>query len=250
MSEIDKNIKKAEEKEPEVKKKSCFIITPIGDVGSDINRHINGVIKSVIRPILKDEFDFGEVRAAHEIDELGSINNQIIDCIMNDDLVIANLTGNNPNVMYELCLRHATAKPVIHICENGTRLPFDIKGERTVFYSNDMMGCEELKENLRRVIGLIDYGKEYMDNPIYTAININKVIKDSGVNDPMTTIINMLQDLRADHAYSEPVQWNPISHMNKTTQPYIIDTFSEGLYEQYSKEALKKTQEELLKKLK
>lgn len=76
------------------------------------------------------------------------ITTQIINRIINDDLVIANLTGTNPNVMYELCLRYVVAKPIIHICENGTTLLFDIKDSRTIYYENDMLGVEELKIKL------------------------------------------------------------------------------------------------------
>ncbi len=155
--------------------KTCFIITPIGSSESSIFRHINGVIKNVIRPILLEN-EFADIKAAHEISEPGSINTQLINRIVHDDLVIANLTGNNPNVMYELCLRHVVAKPIIHICEYGTTLPFDIKDNRTIFYRNDMLGAEELKENLREVMGVLNYKKEYKDNPIYNAIKIKRLL--------------------------------------------------------------------------
>ena len=111
--------------EDKVQKKKCFIITPIGEKDSDIFRQADGVIKSVIRPVLK-EHGFNDICAAHEITKSGMINNQIINRIVEDDLVVANLTDRNPNVMYEVCLRHVTAKPIIHICETGTVLPFDI----------------------------------------------------------------------------------------------------------------------------
>lgn len=128
----------------------CFIITPIGNSDSEIFRQISGVINSVIKPTLK-KYGFLDIKAAHEISEPGSINTQIINRIVNDDLVIANLTENNPNVMYELCLRHVTAKPIIHICEIGTTLPFDIKDNRTIFYKNDMYGVFELSEKNREL---------------------------------------------------------------------------------------------------
>lgn len=186
---------KEKETDTQEKKKSCFIITPIDNPDSEMFRHISGVIKSVVRPVLCKNFGFGEVSAAHEIDSPGSINNQVINRIIGDDLVIANLTGNNPNVMYELCLRHATAKPVIHICENGTNLPFDLKAERTIFYRNDMLGTEELKDRLISIISGIDYEKEYKDNPIYTAVSIDKILKEADTQDGMSLVVNMLQNI-------------------------------------------------------
>ena len=60
------------------KEKTCFIITPIGNPKSEIFRKATGVIQSVIRPIL-ETYGFGEIQAAHEICEVGSINNQVIE---------------------------------------------------------------------------------------------------------------------------------------------------------------------------
>lgn len=78
--------------------KKCFIITPIGDEESSTFRKARGVIESVIKPLL-NEYGFDDVRPAYEINMSGTINTQIINGIIESDLVIANLTGNNPNVM-------------------------------------------------------------------------------------------------------------------------------------------------------
>lgn len=171
--------------------KMCFIITPIGNSNSAIYRHINGVIRSVIRPCL-EKAGFTKIKAAHEINELGSINTQVITSILDADLVVANLTGTNPNVMYELCLRHAIAKPVIHICEEGTDLPFDIKDSRTIFYRNDMLGVDELKEALETMLREIDYTKDYKDNPIYNARAIDSIMKEDGGENSTSVIMSML----------------------------------------------------------
>lgn len=166
-----------EQKKPKASKKKCFIITPIGDEGSETFRMAKGVIESVIKPVLERN-GFEDIKPAYEILESGMIGNQIVDRIVNDDLVIANLTGNNPNVMYELAIRHAAAKPIIHICENGTNLPFDIKDSRTIFYKNDMLGTKELIERLECFVKEVDYEKEYMDNPIYNGIQTGRILKD------------------------------------------------------------------------
>lgn len=188
------DVEEVEVSESEAKEKKCFIITPIGNSNDVIFRHINGVIQSVIRPVLEC-YGFSDIRAAHEMSEPGSINNQIVNRIINDDLVIANLTEKNPNVMYELCLRHVAAKPVIHICEEGTNLPFDIKGERTIFYTNDMYGVNELKNELIKAMDTIDYEKEYKDNPIYTAVSIDNILKDVDKQDGISLIIKMLENV-------------------------------------------------------
>jgi len=181
-----------EEKKEQGRK--CFIITPIGNENSDTFRKAKGVIESVIKPVLT-ECGFDDIKPAYEINVSGMINTQIINRIIDDDLVIVNLTGNNPNVMYELCLRHVVAKPIIHICENGTSLPFDIKDSRTIFYVNDMLGVEELKLKLTDYLQVIDYQSEYSDNPIYNARKMNILLKDVSEGDKKSAEINLLQKI-------------------------------------------------------
>lgn len=125
----------------------CFIITPIGEEGSVIRKKTDGLIDNVLEPVC-NEFGMKAV-PAHYIDKIGSITNQVIQHVLESKMVIANLTGLNPNVMYELAIRHASKKPVVCIAENGTNLPFDINTERTIFYSDDMYGATRLKYDLQ-----------------------------------------------------------------------------------------------------
>lgn len=174
--------------------KKCFIITPIGDTNSATFRKAKGVIDSVIKPVLS-EYGFDDIKPAYEINVSGMITTQIINRIIDDDLVVVNLTGNNPNVMYELCLRHVVAKPIIHICENGTTLPFDIKDSRTVFYENDMLGVEELKSSIKEYLDEIDYSKEYSENPIYNATKMGLLLKHFPDEDGKSVEITLLQKI-------------------------------------------------------
>ena len=89
--------------EPE--KKTCFVISPIGEPESDTRKRADKILKYVIDPSVERR-GYKAVRADH-ISEPGMITSQVIQHIVDDDLVIADLTDRNPNVFYELALRHA-----------------------------------------------------------------------------------------------------------------------------------------------
>ena len=122
--------KKKTEKQESAKQKSCFIITPIGDENSEIRRKADGLIEAIVKPVLEN---LGYVPIIpHTMTKPGSITTQVVEHILSSDMVIANLTGLNPNVMYELAVRHAVRKPIVCVVENGTKLPFDIAQDRVI----------------------------------------------------------------------------------------------------------------------
>lgn len=158
----------------EEKKKVCFVISPLGSSNSSTRRKADGLLKSVIKPVLK-ELDY-DVIAPHEIDSPGSITKQVIQYLLEADMVIANLSELNPNVMYELAVRHAKRLPVVSVCEKETNLPFDIAQERTLQYDDDMFGVDELKPSLKQMV-IEAQKEENPDNPIYRTVNEINIIK-------------------------------------------------------------------------
>ena len=109
---------------------TCFMISPIGEDDSIERQHSDLIIGSFIEPAL-DEFGLSVVRA-DKIDKPGVITRQIIDYLVNSRLVIADLSFSNPNVFYELAIRHAIRKPIVQIIRDGDRIPFDVNQMRTI----------------------------------------------------------------------------------------------------------------------
>ena len=108
----------------------CFYITPIGDEGSDQRKHSDLFMGALIEPALA-EFGLNLVRA-DKIGEAGMITGQVIEHIVASKLVIVDLSYHNPNVFYELALRHAVRKPIVQISRAADKLPFDISQVRTI----------------------------------------------------------------------------------------------------------------------
>ncbi len=110
--------------------KICFYISPIGDEGSEHRQHADLFLGSVVEPAL-EEFGLSVVRA-DKIGTPGMITAQIIEHILKAKLVIADLSYHNPNVFYELCLRHVCRLPTVQIIRKADKIPFDLDQFRTI----------------------------------------------------------------------------------------------------------------------
>jgi hypothetical protein len=113
--------------------KRCFVISPIGQAGSEIREHADDVFDYIIKPAL-EEVGMTVYRADHE-QKVGRITDQMFESILNDDLCIAILSFQNPNVFYELAVAQSAARPVIILNEKGHPLPFDLKDLRVIEYT-------------------------------------------------------------------------------------------------------------------
>lgn len=142
-----------------MEKKKCFVLTPIGEDNSDIREHADAVIEQMIKPVMKNY----DVLAAHHICNTGIITEQIMQEIAESDIVIANLTTCNPNVMYELALRHCTGKPVIMIAKAETDIPFDLSHHRVIWYTTDFTGLEPFKKELRETLQNVEARNNHYD---------------------------------------------------------------------------------------
>ena len=109
---------------------TCFYIAPIGDEGSEPRKHSDLFLGSIVEPAL-EPFQLKVIRS-DAIDKPGIITRQIIDYIMRSRLVIADLSFHNPNVFYELALRHAVKLPIVQLIRTVDRVPFDVNQMRTI----------------------------------------------------------------------------------------------------------------------
>jgi hypothetical protein len=112
--------------------KSCFVISPISLPGTEIREHADDVFDFIIKPAT-EKAGYTPVRADHEA-RPGTITEHMYDHILGDDLLVAILTGHNPNVFYEVAVAEAAARPLILLIESGEGIPFDISSRRVLQY--------------------------------------------------------------------------------------------------------------------
>jgi len=113
-------------------KKICFYITPIGSDDSLERKHADLFMSALIQPALA-EIGLTVVRA-DQIGEPGMITSQVLEYLKRSQLAIADLSYLNPNVFYEVALRHALRLPVVQLIRKADRLPFDVNQSRTLVF--------------------------------------------------------------------------------------------------------------------
>jgi len=105
---------------------TCFVMMPFAEP-------LGGYYSTIYQPAIK-KAGLSPVRADTDIFGTGKIIDQIWSGINRAKILVAELTGRNPNVLYELGLAHALRKPVVLISSNEGDVPFDVRHVRVIYY--------------------------------------------------------------------------------------------------------------------
>lgn len=198
--------------------KKCFIVCPIGDEGSETRVRSDKLLRHVITPVCK-ECGFEPTRIDKE-NKNGSITEGILKHLKEDDLVIADLTENNPNAFYEIGYRAALDKPAIHLMAKDSSIPFDVSAIRTFPYDlTDLDSVDELRERLIQTIKSIDFDSHETKNnlsnnntPMTSALILQEIYKlqdkveslSSNIEAKDSTAVSILADKLTNTAPKPP----------------------------------------------
>ncbi|WP_287801058.1 nucleoside 2-deoxyribosyltransferase [Anaerostipes sp.] len=195
-------------KESTVSMRKCFVVSPIGDAGSDIRKNADQLYQHIIKPVC-EKCGF-EAKRVDDFNTSDSITQDILDALNEYDLVIADLTGHNPNVFFEIGYRTKSQKPIIHLKRKGETLPFDVSAIRTFEYDlTDLDMVTATKERLEQVIM----------NFKYDSI---KERKSSGNSFENNLIVSSLNDIQ----YKIDVLTEEIKKKENETIKTVIETFN------------------------
>lgn len=178
-------------------KRKCFVLSPIGADNSAERSAADVVLKHVIRKGLGEGW---EVVRADEDPNPGAITPRIIASIFEADLIVADLSGSNPNVFYELAVAHGYHKPVVHIQRANENRPFDVKDMRVVPY--DTTQPDELEAAQRKVREFAEFAvanPETIETPLSDAARFIQVqTSEDPVAESNVQVMEAINALRHD----------------------------------------------------
>ena len=174
---------------------SVFVLMPFDD-------KFNSVFSGFLEKVLQGR-KF-EVIRADNIESQRSIMRDVIEGIVGCDLIVADLTGSNPNVYYELGIAHALEKPVIHLTQDLEEVPFDLQSYRLIEYSTHFAEIEKAREQLDSYASRFLEGNLKVGNPVTDFLPDQPVASPSTENTPDGAEVGMSTDNVSDNKEAGP----------------------------------------------
>jgi hypothetical protein len=174
----------------------CFVIAPIGEPDSPIRKRSDQVFDYLIKPAA-EECGFTALRA-DQIAQPGIITSQVIQHLIEDPMVVADLTGPNANVFYELAIRHAFRRPYVQIIEQDEQLPFDVFGIRSIRFTYRYIDSLNMAraEMVKQMNSLLSDGAD-VESPITTAVNLSTLKhSDKPIDRQFAEVLTAIAELK------------------------------------------------------
>lgn len=228
--------------------KTCFIVMPFTKAHNtegalnktDLDNIYKDYIKKAVDEYFVEDKKYFDLVSRYD-NPIGSIIKGIVKDLKESDLVIADLTGSNPNVMYELGVRHSLKRGTIMLTQNLNELPSDFNGIMTVTYkykdslSHYNENYDEFKRSLHKAISQL-LNSDVLDSPVLEYINVKEMYKredEIAKLKELTVILKTIYDEteRIDDLFSESKK-NPIS--NEPIFLELIKFFLNNLHSKFN----------------
>jgi predicted ATPase len=140
----------------EAKRDTCFVIMPFGDP-------FDSYYLAIYVPAI--EAAGLTARRADDLFRPSTIVSDIWALTREAKLILADLSGKNPNVFYELGLAHAVEKPAILVSQSMDDVPFDLRSLRIITYDkNHPNWGDVLRDKIEKAI------RETLSSPVDTVL--------------------------------------------------------------------------------
>lgn len=190
------------------------------------------LLKYIVAPGLENCGYETPVRADH-ITQPGVITTQVFTHLWTDDLVVADLTGSNPNVFYELAVRHIRRKPFVHLIQAGAKIPFDVAPNRTIEFDFDIEKAELAKTALEAMVMAAPDDPASIQTPLSAAVDFATAgIGVDPMRDGIAQILSAVQEIKGMiHGAPSATVWGRIGGDNKRVRDAVLERFSTKLRE-------------------
>jgi len=156
-------------------------------------RHFNEFLKPLIK-------ECGDLKVSRSKALRGDLVREIVENLYDSDIVVADLTGWNPNVFWELGVRLSYKHGTITIAEEGTELPFNISTKGTLYYHpRNHIKLEEFRTQFKMAI------RDCLDNP----------------DKPDSRVLEILQSRLTRHL-APPINFNILPVYYENNQPRAV----------------------------
>ena len=175
--------------------KLCFVVGPIGADDGPQRIHADWLLEFIIHPVMA-EFPRFETKRADQISTPGMIDAQVINALLNADLVIADLSTQNPNAFYEIGIRHMAQKPIIHMQLAEETIPFDVSLYRAIKYSRTRpRDIRAAQEALKAQVNAATSDGYQIENPVTRTRGV--VALEQGATSGEKVLLEQLRSLGA-----------------------------------------------------
>lgn len=186
--------------------KICFVIMPISDKQGYPSGHFANVYEQIFKPAIADAgFE------PYRVDEdalSSSIIQKIYDGLSKAKMAICDLSSANPNVLYELGIRHSFDLPVVLVKDEKTDFIFDISPINTIIYQSDRVYENVISARNTIKEAIMEMDSQSGKGTLLSVINTQKaVLKNKSVSEEdktnliistISTILLEIKNLKED----------------------------------------------------
>jgi hypothetical protein len=184
----------------------AFVMIPYNPV-------FDNVFETAIRPALKST----GVTATVVKEEIytGPIFERIQDSINRAMFCVADVTGGNPNVMWEAAYAHALGKPVVFVAQGRAEaIPFDVRHNRCIMYDADSSeALAKLKKEIEQTVGSLLQGQ------VSDVQSMRQMILPNSIRGFSSDLV----------VAANPLSWRAASRSNRGWENRRVETFSDYL---------------------
>jgi hypothetical protein len=123
----------------------CFVLMPFNQPDLQV------VYEDFVKPTVEGQCGL-RCERADDIFGPNVVMDDVWRALWRARVVVAELTGRNPNVFYEVGLCHAIGKKVLLLAQSIEDIPFDLRHRRVIRYEYSPRGCRELERTLGETI--------------------------------------------------------------------------------------------------